>query len=254
MAAQFDSALSCQLMVIGEENQVDTHPLIREYFADQLRVGIPLAWREAHGRIFDHLKADTEYRPDSLHGLEPLFQAVYHGCQAGRQREVLHEVYRERIHRDKQGIGFYGTSKLGAFGAGLGAIACFFDKRWSQVTLSLPEADQAWLLNQAAYHLHALGRLPEALEPMREGLSGAQRLQDWIVAARYARNLSELEFMLGNLEGAANNAQLAMHLVEFFERYPRAEGGSYYFGPRATPDWPSRNGPGFVPRSGEPAG
>ena len=66
--------------------------------------------------------------------------------------------------------GFYSTNKLGAIGADLAAVAAFFDEPWSRVSPNLSEADQAWLLNQAAFRLRALGRLTEALQPMRAGL------------------------------------------------------------------------------------
>ena len=64
--------------------------------------------------------------------------------------------------------------KLGAFGSDLGAVACFFETPWSRVSPALTEAAQAWLLNEAAIRLRALGRLTEALEPMRAA-TGNQR-------------------------------------------------------------------------------
>ncbi len=66
--------------------------------------------------------------------------------------------------------GYYSTKKLGVFGADLGAVACFFETPWSRVSTSISEADQAWLLSQAAFRLRALGRLREAVGPMRAGL------------------------------------------------------------------------------------
>ena len=71
-----------------------------------------------------------------------------HGCQAGLQQEVCDKVYRDRILRGNE---FYSPKKLGAFGSDLGAVACFFEQPWSRVSPALTEADQAWLLNEAAY-------------------------------------------------------------------------------------------------------
>ena len=64
---------------------IDAHPLIREYFAKQLRDTQLDAFRAAHSRLFDHLCEATPYRPGTLDGLQPLYQAVLHGCFAGRQ-------------------------------------------------------------------------------------------------------------------------------------------------------------------------
>ena len=77
-------------------------------------------------------------------------------------------VYIGRILRGKE---YYSSKKLGAFGSDLGAVACFFAIPWSRVSPAITDAAQAWLLNAAAFRLRALGRLTEALEPMR--VSGA---------------------------------------------------------------------------------
>ena len=129
---------------------IDAHPLIREYFAKQLRDTQPDAFQAAHSRLFDHLCKTTPYRPDTLEGLQPLYQAVVHGCLAGRQQEACEKVYCDRILRGTGSDGFYSTKKLGAIGADLAAVAAFFDEPWSRVSPNLSEADQAWLLNEAA--------------------------------------------------------------------------------------------------------
>ncbi len=99
------------------------------------------------------------------------------------------------------------TFKLGAIGADLGAIACFFEPAWSRVSPALTEADQAWLLNEAAFSLRALGRLNEAVEPMRAGLQMAIEQGDWKNSAISASNLSELELKLGNATTAVRDAE-----------------------------------------------
>ena len=186
---------------------IDAHPLIREYFAKQLRDTQPAAFQAAHSRLFDHLCETTPYRPDTLDGLQPLYQAVVHGCLAGRQQEACDKVYVDRILRGTGSDGFYSTKKLGAIGADLAAVAAFFDEPWSRVSPNLSEADQAWLLNEAAFRLRALGRLTEALQPMRAGLEMAVQQKDWKNAAISASNLSELEVTLGRLTDAVADAR-----------------------------------------------
>ena len=79
---------------------LDAHPLLREYFARQLRQQQPEAWRAAHRRLYEHLCATTkEGDQPTLEDLQPLYQAVAHGCQAGLQQEACDEVYRARIQR-----------------------------------------------------------------------------------------------------------------------------------------------------------
>ncbi len=180
---------------------IDAHPLIREYFAAQLKRDQPEAFRAAHSRLFDYLCENTPHRPDGMDGLAPLYEAVTHGCLAGRHQEACDKVYIDRILRGTGSDGFYSWKKLGAIGADLAAVAAFFDEPWSQVSPNLTEADQAWLLNEAAFRLRALGRLTEALQPMRAGLEMAVQQKDWKNAAIGASNLSELEVTLGRLAG-----------------------------------------------------
>ncbi len=187
---------------------LDAHPLLREYFAQQLRMQHPEAWRAAHRRLYEHLCATTtDKKPNpTLEDLQPLYQAVAHGCQAGMQREARTKVYRDRILRGTESDGFYSTKKLGALGSDLGAIACFFEQPWRRVSPSLTDADQAWLLNEAAFTLRALGRLTEALEPMRVSGEMIVKVEQWNGAARSYSNLSELEMALGDVAGAVGDA------------------------------------------------
>jgi hypothetical protein len=186
---------------------VDAHPLIREYFAKQLRDTQPTAFQAAHSRLFDHLCQTTEHRPDTLDGLQPLYEAVVHGCLAGRQQEVCDEVYIDRILRGTGDDGFYSMKNLGAIGADLAAVTAFFDEPWDRVSANLIEAARAWLLNEAASRLRALGRMTEALQPMRAGLEMRVQQRNWQEAAKSASNLSELEVTLGRLTEAVADAR-----------------------------------------------
>ncbi len=73
---------------------LDAHPHLREYFARQLRTQQPDAWRAAHRRLYEHLCATTkEGDQPTLEDLQPLYQAVAHGCQAGLQQEAHDDVF-----------------------------------------------------------------------------------------------------------------------------------------------------------------
>jgi tetratricopeptide (TPR) repeat protein len=187
---------------------LDAHPLLREYFARQLRAQQPLAWRAAHRRLYEHLCASTPDRPQpTLEDLQPLYQAVAHGCQAELYEEAMNEVYLARILR---GVEQYSWRKLGSFGNDLSAIGCFFNPPWSRLASTLRRSTQAFLLSQAALYLHALGRLTEALEPMRVGVQAYVHKKNWKAAAVTASNLSELEVSLGDLSGAVDAASQAV--------------------------------------------
>ncbi len=209
---------------------LDAHPHIREYFAKQLRegrAGSPLpaagtdderrarsgapyqeAWRAAHRRLYEHLCASTPDKPQpALEDLQPLYQAVAHGCQAGLQQEACEKLYIRRILRGMGNDGFYTMRKLGLFASDLGAVACFFEQPWNRISPSLIEPAQAWLLSEAAVTLRALGRLAESLEPMRTCVNMCVTQEDWKQAAANASNLSELELTLGEVAGAVGDAE-----------------------------------------------
>ena len=209
--SSLDALESAKLLAVhrakgsGTLVSLDAHPLLRECFGQGLRATQPEAWRAAHRRLYEHLCATTkEGKAPTLEDLQPLYQAVAHGCQAGLQQEACAKAYRDRILRGRE---FYSTNKLGAFGSDLGAVACFFETPWSRVSPALTEADQAWLLNEAAFRLRALGRLTEALEPMRAGLENVVKRENWLNAARGASNLSQLELTLGEVASAVKDAE-----------------------------------------------
>ncbi|MFA6971135.1 MAG: TIR domain-containing protein [Gallionella sp.] len=191
---------------------LDAHPLLREYFAKQIREQHLGAWRNAHRRIYKHLVATTnEGDQPTLEKLQPLYQAVAHGCLAGMQQEACEKVYHERILR---GAEAYSVKKLGAFSSDLGAVACFFEQPWNNVSPALTEDRQAWLLAEAAFRLRALGRLAEAIVLMRAGLEMRIKQDAWLNAAIIASNLSELELTLGALADALRDAELSVNYAD----------------------------------------
>ena len=168
-------------------------------------------WRLAHQRLYEHLCKHKDGDTPTLADLQPLYQAVAHGCQAGMQQKACNDVYFRRILRGKQN---YSTFRLGAIGSDMGAQVCFFEKPWNRISLALTEADQAWLLNEAAFRLRALGRLTEALEPARLNLRMRVERKEWQHAPSSAGNLSELELTLGAVAGAVADAEQAVAFAD----------------------------------------
>ena len=201
-------------LVSNQNGTLDAHPLVREYFAKQLREDQKEAWTEGHRRLYEHLRETTEHHPDGIEGLQPLYQAVAHGCQAGLYQQACDDVYIDRIQRGMESDGFYSGKKLGAIGADLGAIACFFDHPWRRVSSQISAAAQSWLLNEAAIRLRALGRLTEALEPIRASLEMGIKQEAWQNASTRASNLSELELTLGQLADALDYAERSVTFAD----------------------------------------
>src|SRR6202521_1363945 len=88
-------------LLAGEDphnpGHLDTHPLVREYFGEQLRSQQSEGWKECNKRLYNHYPPLAPQLPDSFREMEPLFLAVICGCNAGLFREALHEVSLPRI-------------------------------------------------------------------------------------------------------------------------------------------------------------
>ena len=139
---------------------LDTHPLVREYFGEQLRSQQIEAWKECNRRLYNHYRALAPPLPDNFREMEPLFLAVICGCNAGLFQETLHDIYIPRIQR---GDASFAAKVLGARGALLLVLVHFFKQgRWeSPVEIgvgrqSLTADDQLFILTQAAQYLTAL--------------------------------------------------------------------------------------------------
>jgi serine/threonine protein kinase/tetratricopeptide (TPR) repeat protein len=159
-------------LLAGEDphnpGQLDTHPLVREYFGEQLRSQRSEAWKECNKRLFHYCRTLAPQLPSSFREMEPLFSAVICGCNAGLFREALHEVYLPRIQR---GNAHFTANVLGATGPLLSVLVHFFEHgRWGSPVetgvegQSLTAEDQLFILMQAAKYLTATRGLgaPEA--------------------------------------------------------------------------------------------
>jgi serine/threonine protein kinase len=148
-------------LIAGEDPHdpahLDTHPLVREYFGEQLRSQRTGAWKECNRRLYKYYRTIAPQLPDSFAEMEPLFLAVICACNVGLFSEALHEVYISRIQR---GNTCFAANVLGARGALLSVLARFFEHgRWgSWVEMgvegqSLTAEDQLFILMQAALYL-----------------------------------------------------------------------------------------------------
>ncbi|MGH9846880.1 MAG: DUF4062 domain-containing protein, partial [Blastocatellia bacterium] len=103
------------------EGELDAHPLLREHFGTQLKEQFPNAWREANGRLYEHLKCIVEKFPTTVEAILLLYTAAEHGCEASRHREVFDQVYQPRIMQKN----YFAKRKLGLFGADLSLLMKF---------------------------------------------------------------------------------------------------------------------------------
>ena len=138
---------------------LDTHPLVREYFGEQLRNQSIDAWKQCNRRLYDYYRTLAPPLPENFREMEPLFLAAICGCGAGLFKDALHDVYFARIQR---GNASFAANVLGARGALLSVLAHFFEQRnWGRLATTdiedqrLSSEDELLVLMQAAIYLTA---------------------------------------------------------------------------------------------------
>ncbi len=194
----------------GEADTLDTHALVRHHFARQSQDRRLTAWKEANNRLFEHYRGQTTDLPETFADVEPLLQAVTHGCRAGRHQDTFNDPWWSRIRQteEKQFI----VLELGAYSADLVALANFFDHCWDRPVAALDDLSKARAWTEAAFDLRGLGRLSDAFPPMRAGLDAHRAQQNWWAACDAAGNLSELLTLWGDLTGARAAAEESIDL------------------------------------------
>jgi serine/threonine protein kinase/predicted ATPase len=221
--------------------QLDTHPLVREYFGEQLRTQQKDAWKECNRRLFHYYQTLAPKLPNSFRQMEPLFSAVICGCNAGLFREALHEVYISRIQRRDA---HFAARVLGATGLLLSLLVHFFEhRRWeSPVETGLEEhsltaEDQLFILMQAAKYLtDTRGQgAPEArtcyerAEPFCHSLNRPVLLYVALMGQwRYTVNTDKLSAAMQIAERISSLAQEQKDAALMIGAY-RALAGTFYF-------------------------
>jgi hypothetical protein len=167
-------------LLTGEDphspGHLDTHPLVREYFGEQLRNQQKGAWKECNQRLYHYYQALAPALPESVREMEALFLAVICGCNAGLYHQALHEIYIPRIQR---GEVRFAANVLGARGALLSVLIHFFKGgRWGSLVEPIVEGrdltseDQLFILMHAGLCLTATRGFAA-----REALSCYQRAE-----------------------------------------------------------------------------
>lgn len=195
------SALT-HLSGLSDIHSLDAHPLVREYFGKHFQLDDPDLWQAAHSQLYEYYKSLPEKElPDTLEEMEPLFLAVAHGCKASMEAESFSEIYWKRVLRENEA---YTVDKLGAFMDDLSTLSNYFDRTWDRPATILTRSYQTLVLSMAGYRLKSLGRLFEAIQPVKAGLEIGIHEGDWLGAAVESAMLSELYLSLGEVDNAVS--------------------------------------------------
>jgi hypothetical protein len=191
----------------GGKVQMDAHPLVREHFGNEMRDSQPALWSEAHGRLYDYLR-NPSTPPNTIEELDPVFQAIMHGCKAGRYRDVLHQVYYPHVMRGQER---FAAEYLGALGPLVSVLSHFFDRgKWGQFgrpisqDQGIPQSERLDILLQASEYLTATRgyAAPEVEETCAAAVDLSKELRDAASEQRARYGLWRYWLVSGNLNKA----------------------------------------------------
>jgi len=194
----------------GDLHRLDAHPIIQAYFAENISKNLPEAVQLAHQKLYYHYITNGEEQPETLAAMQPLLHAIGHGVKAGWVQEAFFNVFQKRVLRSNNFLG----QVLGAHETELAAAAEFFIKPWTVPHPDLPASTQASLLNLTATALMSVGRLHDAVEPRKAGLTRNIKLKNWRLAAYTASRLSTNFLLTGEINSAIEVAEKAKQYAE----------------------------------------
>ena len=173
---------------------LDAHPLIRQFFREQLQTEFARSWYLGNECLFRHFQVEAKALPESLAEMEALFQAVVFGCNAGLQGEAFREVYMPRIMRGER---YYAANVLGARGALLSMLSHFFEsKSWDNlIRAGLEPQEQLTILQHVrmlltatmGYNMPGAIRCYQAMKSLCDSIGDGRSLysamtSDWMHA------------------------------------------------------------------------
>lgn len=206
------------LLIAQEEGNTrtwDAHPLARLVFRQLLKEENPDLFLFAHLMLFEYFKEIAKPSPETLEEIQPLFRAIYHGCQAGEYEQAVDVL--QRLISGEAGKLFYRNRSMAK--QLLTACASFFPEGWTQspVFREMVLHRQSFLLNVTSDFLWIQKRLWEALPLAKTAMQVAEQINDWGNASICAGQVSRMTSVVGELPEALEAAQQAVQWAKRIE-------------------------------------
>lgn len=202
---------------------LEMHPLINGFFSSEFQRKDRQAYRTANRLLYEHFCAAPEKRlPDTLEEMEPLFRAIYHGCQGGLYQRAFDEVAWERLSRRYDA---YVLTELGAYQEVLALMSCFCKGECSFPADSDLSANNKGMVLQAVSHAKRVEeKLDEAIDLMRKSANWLAKGGDLILFSTACFHTVRMATARGRLRlGLLMCARLhfmGMRHPEFLKRTP----------------------------------
>ncbi len=186
---------------------IDTHPHIREYFAMRLSADFRSGWVKGHKRIYSYIcntVSDRIVKP-SLEDIQPLYQAVVHGCNAELHVDVYLNLLRKRVFRCES-LFTYSCVSLGAVDSDLAALSHFFDEDFKNINKALSPRIEGEILLMAGFLYSISGRLAQGIKLLQASVEHKNPRRDSGFATQATGVLSTYELLAGYITKAIEDA------------------------------------------------
>ncbi|MGV9503849.1 trypsin-like peptidase domain-containing protein [Streptomyces sp. NPDC003642] len=205
--------VDARVIMRDQGGRLSLHPLVRDYYyrraiADRGHTRV----HEWAKRYYLQLADSRNGPPTTLEDLAPLIEAVHHACRSGAHAEA-HTLITDRLYEGDRGLI---TRVLNAYDLVLACFADFFprgDFRREPHTDRSDPGLRGWVLHEVATSLQMLGRLWEAVDPLRRAEASFRALGRYHQAAVSCQNRTELHLSLGQLTKAEEAIDEAFDLA-----------------------------------------
>ena len=167
------------------------------------------AWRSAHQRIYEFLRTNTNESPEpTLASLQPLYQAISHGCKAGRYEGAFRNIYVSRIAKStlEDLTLSYSTQMLAGASTDLATLSQFFEKPFERTKSNFSAELTRGLIATVSTLLGTIGRITDAARAqsslLREITKLKRSTEMYSYAAMVSGNHAHSVALLGNLTEA----------------------------------------------------
>ncbi|MBD3354298.1 MAG: CHAT domain-containing protein [Candidatus Lokiarchaeota archaeon] len=179
--------------------QYTLHPIIREYFYDQISIN-PSLKRQVNLQLREFFSQfPIPDQPVRLRDLTPFFDSVIYTCRAELFDEAALQICENWVRVDRWEIGYW----FGAYEFEISFLREFFPERdlTRQPLVTDPKA-RSFLITEIGYALYKLGRLSEALAFWEQAVEEHSGSLDHKTLAIVCYGLAQAKATMGRLNEA----------------------------------------------------
>ncbi|MCD7789587.1 MAG: hypothetical protein LUH55_03350 [Bacteroides thetaiotaomicron] len=173
---------------------LDVHPMIREYYAAQLRNSYHASFLKINEYLAEFYFSRAEECTEEYKKADNYFRAVIHGCNAEKYAWSYEKIYLPKIKKYEIA---HDARVLGGYGTNLDAVSGFFIRRWDCLKDGIELGMASDLYAEVSFALMCMGEIHAAIRPLEKAIETEKKLGDLKKLATYYGNLSELYLLEG---------------------------------------------------------